>query len=72
MILLLLVLFLRNLLVSIIWYLNKCIDSTWGGPKQCKDIVGLLVPRLKKSDPNVKLKALKIINVDNYEIVVIV
>lgn len=39
------------------------IDSTWAGPKQCKDIVGLLVPRLKKSDPNVKLKSLKIINV---------
>ena len=39
------------------------IDSTWNGQKTCHDLVGLLIPRVKKSDPNVKLKALKIINV---------
>ena len=44
-------------------YLDVWIDSTWAGPQKCKDLVGLLVPRLKKSDPNIKLKTLKIINV---------
>lgn len=44
-------------------YLDDWIDSTWAGPQKCKDLVGLLVPRLKKSDPNIKLKTLKIINV---------
>ena len=56
-------LFSRSLLVSLVSSIIIKLDSTWGGAKQCKDIVGLLVPRVKKSDPNVKLKALKIINV---------
>lgn len=42
--------------------LKELVNSTFAGPKNCKDLVGLLVPRLKKSDPNIKLKALKIIN----------
>ena len=45
-------------MLNLIW-----IDSTWNGQKTCHDLVGLLIPRVKKSDPNVKLKALKIINV---------
>lgn len=54
---------LKELVSTRRMYLDDWIDSTWAGPQKCKDLVGLLVPRLKKSDPNIKLKTLKIINV---------
>ena len=54
---------LKELVSSLGAALDHALDSTWAGPQKCKELVGLLVPRLKKSDPNIKLKALKIINV---------
>ena len=54
---------LKELVSALHGCLDDWIDSTWAGPQKCKELVGLLVPRLKKSDPNIKLKALKIINV---------
>ena len=54
---------LKELVSTFCVRLGDSVDSTWAGPQKCKELVGLLVPRLKKSDPNIKLKTLKIINV---------
>ncbi len=54
---------LKELVSTFCVRLGDWVDSTWAGPQKCKELVGLLVPRLKKSDPNIKLKTLKIINV---------